>query len=115
MTAYKQELQKPATHEVLNQAPPLVDYNLFTSDQVLVEAIRREGADWAEAKLEQFGQIVGSREVIDWGFKANQNPPVLRTFDRFGNRIDEVDFHPSWYELLNLAVEHELHCLPWSN
>ena len=102
-----------ATHTVLNQPPPLEDVNLFTSDRVLSEALRREGAEWAGSQARTFGEILGRRETISWGFQANENPPALRAFDRNGNRIDEVEFHPAWHALMGLGVEHGLHALPW--
>jgi putative acyl-CoA dehydrogenase len=102
-----------ATHEVLNQAPPLVDYNLFDSDRALVEAVRREGGSWGEPVLRELGRLVGTAEVQAWGFQANQYPPVLRTHDRYGHRIDEVEFHPAWHSLLELACRYGLHSGPW--
>src|SRR5436305_1671931 len=102
-----------ATHTVFNQPPPLEDVNLFTSDRVLAEALRREGAEWAEERARTFGEIGGRRETISWGFQPNEHPPVLRAFDRNGNRIDEVEFHPAWHALMALGVEHGLHALPW--
>ncbi|MFL6259702.1 MAG: isovaleryl-CoA dehydrogenase [Thermoanaerobaculia bacterium] len=102
-----------ATHTVFNQPPPLEDINLFTSDRALTEALRREGAEWAEERARTFGEVVGRRETILWGFQANEHPPVLRTHDRNGNRIDEVEFHPAWHALMGLGVEHGLHALPW--
>ncbi|MBV8550547.1 MAG: isovaleryl-CoA dehydrogenase [Acidobacteriaceae bacterium] len=107
-------LPSAETHEVTNQPPPLVDYNLFERDADLVEAVRREGAEWANAALIEFGKLVGSEEAIRWAFEANENPPVLHTHDRFGNRRDEVKFHPAWHELMRLSLEHGLHCLPWT-
>jgi putative acyl-CoA dehydrogenase len=102
-----------ATHEVTNQALPLEGHNAFESDQVLVEALRREGADWAEDRARELGAICGRPEVLRAGGLANEHPPKLRTHDRFGNRIDEVEFHPAWHDLLGLGVEHGLHALPW--
>ncbi len=102
-----------ATHDVFNQPPPFEGVNLFTADLALVEALRREGAEWAEERARAFGEIVGRRETITWGDQANENPPVLRTHDRQGERIDAVEFHPSWHALMELAVEHGLHSLPW--
>ncbi|MFL6194247.1 MAG: isovaleryl-CoA dehydrogenase [Thermoanaerobaculia bacterium] len=99
--------------EVLNQPPPFEDVNLFTSDPVLAEALRREGAAWAEERVRAFGEIVGRRETIAWGFQANEHPPIARIFDRAGRRIDEVEFHPSWHALMALGVEHGLKSLPW--
>ena len=101
------------THEVLNQAAPLVDYNLFETDPALIEAVEREGAGWAAAELHALGAKVGSEEVIAWGFLANDNPPILHTHDRFGYRIDEVEFHPAWHRLLELSVGAGIAGRPW--
>ncbi len=101
------------THDVLNQAPPLFAYNLFACDPALGEALAREGAGWSRNQVCEFGQRVGSEEAIRWGFEANENPPVLKTHDRYGNRRDEVEFHPSWHKLMGLAVEYGIHSLPW--
>jgi putative acyl-CoA dehydrogenase len=109
------DVRTRATHEVLNQAPPLIDYNLFTTDRVLAEALDREGAAWALPRLQEFGGLVGTEEAIRWGFQANENPPVLRTHDRFGQRIDEVEFHPAWHEVMRLSIAHGLANLPWSD
>lgn len=102
------------THEVLNQPPPIEDYNLFLEDRALREMLSKEGADWASDRLTKFGELMGSRRLYELGFQANRNTPVLRTHDRFGNRIDEVDFHPAYHELMKIGVEAELHCLPWN-
>jgi putative acyl-CoA dehydrogenase len=102
-------------HEVANQPPPLVDYNVFEADTPLVEAVRREGADWAEPRIAAVGALAGSGHVLALGAQANENPPKLRTHDRYGHRVDEVDFHPAWHELLGMAVEHELHSSPWKD
>jgi len=97
----------------VNQPPPLVDYNLFESDAPLRESLEREGASWAHDLVHELGRLAGTEEAIDWGFQANANPPRLRTHDRFGERIDEVEFHPAWHELMKVAVGHGLHALPW--
>ena len=104
----------PATHEVTNQAPPLCDYNLFTTDRVLSEGLDREGAASFRPALDHFGSRAGSAEAGQWGFQANENPPVLRTHDRFGHRVDEIDFHPAWHEWMRLSIENRLASLPWS-
>ncbi|MFN2525933.1 MAG: acyl-CoA dehydrogenase family protein [Actinomycetota bacterium] len=111
----KDELQPGSgrtTHEVLNQAPPLVDYNLFEQNRPLVEAVRREGAEWAEPQLQLLGKHAGG-DPLRWGAEANEHPPVLHTHDRYGHRIDEVDYHPSYHRLLELAIEQGVHALPW--
>jgi putative acyl-CoA dehydrogenase len=101
------------THDVTNQPPPLVGYNTFESDRALSEALQREGAGWAEDMCRQLGDLAGGPQAQAWGLQANVNPPVLKTHDRFGNRIDEVEFHPSWHRLLEVAIETGLHALPW--
>ena len=100
------------THEVLNQPPPLEGYNLFEQDRALVEALEREGAGWARERVSELGRIAGG-EPLTWGVQANTCTPVLHTHDRYGRRIDEVEYHPAWHNLMRLAVQHELHALPW--
>ncbi len=96
-----------------NQSVPLEDYDAFSADRPLVEALSREGADWALERARALGTIAGSAEVLQAGRDANAHKPELRPFDRFGHRIDEVDYHPAYHRLMRLAVEHELHALPW--
>jgi putative acyl-CoA dehydrogenase len=103
-----------ATHEVSNQPPPLLDYDLFVSDRALGEAVAREGGGWAVANLSAFGRRLGRAETIEWGFQANRNPPVLQSFDRFGHRRDAVEFHPAWHSLMALAVADGVHTAPWA-
>ncbi len=104
-----------ATHEVFNQPPPLEGYNPYTADAALREAVSREGAGWAETALVAFGERTGRREVIELGHLANRYPPRLVTHDRFGHRIDEVEFHPAWHELMRIGVQEEIHALPWNH
>jgi len=96
-----------------NQPPPLVDYNVFEADAALRESLEREGGSWAQDLLHELGELAGTQRAIDWGFQANANPPELRTHNRFGDRIDEVEFHPAWHELMKVAIGHGLHALPW--
>ena len=103
----------PPTHEVENQPPPLVDYDVFAHDAALVDGVTREGAGWAAIGLHDLGRLAGSREAVGWGFAANAHPPVLRTHDRYGHRIDEVEYHPAYHELMRTAVERGLHTRPW--
>jgi putative acyl-CoA dehydrogenase len=91
-----------------NQPPPLEGYDLFSENRPLVEALRREGDTAAEDRCAAFGRLCGGRP-LELGRLANEHPPILRTHDRFGERIDEVEFHPAWHELLGLGVEHGLH------
>lgn len=104
----------PATHEVFNQVPDLVPYQA-ADDQALLEGLRREGASWAEDEVRELGARAGGVEAQEWGRLANEYPPVLHTHDRYGNRIDEVEFHPHWHDLMTVAVEHGLHGAPWSD
>jgi putative acyl-CoA dehydrogenase len=96
-----------------NQVPPLTGYNLFLSDPTLAQAVEREGAGWAREQIAELGRLLGTEEAQRWGFEANENKPVLHTHDRFGNRRDEVVFHPSWHNLMRTSVANRLHCLPW--
>lgn len=102
------------THAVFNQAPPLENYNSFTADRALVEGVRREGGDWIIERATAFGQRAGSEDLIRQGFLADRFSPELRTHDRFGNRIDEVEFHPAWHTLMQLGIEADIHALPWN-
>ena len=99
-------------HEVFNQPPPLTGHDVFGGDTPLVEAVRREGAEWAETSLRALGRTAGSEEAIAWGVQANENTPKLKTHDRYGHRIDEVEFHPAWHALMKVAVENGLHAFP---
>ncbi len=102
------------THEVTNQAPPLVDYDVFTADQALREAVLRYDGEGAVAGLASLGARAGSAQAQRWGVEANAHSPVLRTHDRYGNRVDQVEFHPAWHELLEVAVGEGLHAAPWA-
>jgi len=101
--------------EVQNQPPPLEPYNVFASDATLREAVRREGASWAEGELTELGARLGKPETVQLGFDANKFPPQLRTLDRYGHRLDEVEFHPGWHQLLEIALGAGLHSSPWAN
>lgn len=101
--------------EVFNQPPPLEDYNLFEHDTPLKEALNREGGAWAESQVTAFGELMGQAATLRLGELSNRHPPELRIFDRFGHRIDEVEFHPAWHELIRLGIEHENHSLSWTN
>ncbi len=105
-------VERRATHEVLNQPPPLVGYNLFEQDVVLRESVEREGGAWGLEQLSSFGAEVGGRP-LRLGAVADRNPPQLRTHDRYGNRIDQVEFHPAWTELLDLGIRAGIPSLPW--
>jgi len=101
------------THEVFNQASPFADVNLFACDPALREGVEREGAGWAAAGLEQLGARLGSAAVLDLARLANECSPKLVNFDRNGRRIDEIEFHPAWHELMGLLIGNGAHSLPW--
>ncbi|NED94149.1 DNA alkylation response protein [Phytoactinopolyspora alkaliphila] len=101
------------THEVTNQAPPLEDYDVFAADAALVEAFTRYGLDDDRPSLHALGRTAGSAEAQQWARDADTHSPVLHTHDRYGHRVDEVEFHPSWHRLMDTAVGHGLHAYPW--
>src|SRR5438874_348174 len=103
------------THTVFNQPPPLEGVDVFSSNVPLVEGVEREGAGWVRERAAELGRLVGGEPQQSWGRLANENKPVLRTHDRYGHRIDEVEFHPAWHKLMKMGVEHELHSLPWTS
>ena len=103
-----------ATHEVTNQPPALEDYNLFASDTALREGVAREGAGWAIDDLTTFGAKTGSAEMIEAGQLANRHTPELKAFDRFGHRIDKVEFHPAYHKVMAASIRQGLHASPWS-
>ena len=101
------------THEVFNQPPPLGAFNAFEANLPFVESLEREGGGWAREHVSGLGALTGDPEVRELARVANENPPVLRTHDRYGNRMDEVEFHPAWHELLGIAVEREIPSFAW--
>ncbi len=102
------------THEVLNQVPALAGYDV-ADDAALLAALDREGGGWALAELRALGVLAGAASTQDHARLANVSKPVLRTHDARGYRVDEVDFHPSWHELMGTAVSHGLHATPWAD
>ena len=100
------------THEVFNQVPNIVPFD-NSHNPALIEGLHREGAGWAEPEVRELGALAGGSEAQEWGRVANEYPPVLHTHDRYGNRVDEVEFHPYWHRLMDVAVTHGLHGSPW--
>ncbi|HEY9244885.1 MAG TPA: acyl-CoA dehydrogenase family protein, partial [Streptosporangiaceae bacterium] len=101
------------THQVLNQVPPLAGYDV-ADDPALLAAAGREGAGWDTGRLHELGRLAGAADTQEHARLANEHPPVLRTHDARGHRIDEVEFHPSWHVLLGTAVRQGLHAAPWA-
>src|ERR1700735_2088529 len=104
----------PDTHAVTNQVPLLEEHNPASSP-VLIEAWSSEGGQWGLDEVTAIGAISGSRQAQRWGELAQRNRPILRTHDRYGHRIDEVEYDPAYHELMRVAVEHGLHAAPWAD
>ncbi|MBS7664048.1 acyl-CoA dehydrogenase family protein [Pseudomonas lalucatii] len=102
------------THEVFNQVPPLDGANLYRLDLPLQEWTRRYQGDWAEARIDAYGALAGG-ELMAAGFLANENKPVFKSHDRYGHRIDLVEFHPAYHQLMSAAIEHGIPSLPWTD
>ena len=104
--------QRYATHEVTNQPPPLLPYDAYATDLPLRDALKQQGGAWADACLSDFGKCVGN-EMMALGFLANENKPALKPYDRFGHRIDEVEFHPAYHRLMQLGLQHGTANFSW--
>jgi len=104
----------PRTHEVVNQPPPLQGHDVLGTDVVLLDAVRRHGGAEHEQRLRELGRLAGTAMAQAWGTQANAFPPVLRTHDRYGHRVDEVEFHPAWHQLMAVATSQGLHGTPWT-
>jgi putative acyl-CoA dehydrogenase len=102
------------THEVVNQAPPLIGYDV-AADAALLDGVTREGAGWAVDDLHRLGKLAGTAEPQRWADEANRHEPRLLTHDRYGHRIDEVEFHPAWHHLMDVAVTEGLAGAPWAD
>src|SRR4051794_11397757 len=102
-----------ATHEVTNQVPPLAGYDPIAGDTALAEACVRHADVATLESLKALGALAGSEQAQEWGRLANENPPRLKTHDRYGHRVDEVEFHPAWHDLMRTAFEHGLAGAPW--
>jgi putative acyl-CoA dehydrogenase len=103
-----------ATHEVRNQVPPLAGHDPIAGDTALAEACVRHADRPTLESLGELGRLAGSEQAQEWGRLANENPPRLRTHDRYGHRVDEVEFHPAWHELMSVAVGAGLAGAPWA-
>jgi len=103
------------THSVTNQPPPLENINLFELDIALHEGVTREGAAWAVEKIRRFGAQMGTAEMLQHAELANRFPPQLKIFDRYGQRIDEVEFHPSYHTLMHAGLAAGVHSIAWTN
>ena len=102
------------THVVTNQVPPLVDHNPATSP-VLIEALIREGGQWGLDEVTEVGALSGSAQAQRWGDLADRNQPILHTHDRYGHRVDDIEYDPAYHELMRAAIAHGLHASPWAD
>lgn len=102
------------THVVTNQVPALADFNPAASP-VLAEALVREGGGWGADEVADLGALAGSDRAQRWGDLADRHRPVLHTHDRYGHRVDEVEYDPAYHELMSVAVAHGLHAAPWAD
>jgi putative acyl-CoA dehydrogenase len=102
------------THDVANQPPPFENVNLFASDVALQAAVFAAGGEAHAGLLSDFGARAGSAETAEWAMQANENPPQLNAFDRYGRRIDEVDFHPAYHRLMALGLDAGVSSAAWS-
>lgn len=103
------------THEVFNQSPVFENVNLFAADTALREAVEREGAGWACEALENVGASAGSAQTLEWGRLANEYPPKLRAFDQKGRRLDMVEYHPAYHDLMRQSLAYGLHSASWEH
>jgi putative acyl-CoA dehydrogenase len=110
-----QENPMNATHEVLNQSTPFVDRNLYEVDAALRETVARFGADWADSGLQVLGRVLGTADVAELARLANAHPPLLRNYDRSGRRVDDVEFHPAWHDVMRLMIDSGVHADPWAD
>lgn len=104
----------PDLYRTINQSTPLTDYNPYLADDALRQAIHAYDLSWAEPSLCEHGKLVGGTEAIKWGFDANYFKPILRTYDRQGNRIDCVEYHDAYHNLMRLSLEHGTHSDAWN-
>ena len=106
---------KLATHEVTNMPPHLGDQDLWRNDAPLREAVVREGGGWAEEKLAGFGSLAGAADIFEKADQANQNTPQMKAFDRYGMRVNQIDYHPAYHDLMKVAIENEVPSFAWKH
>lgn len=97
-----------------NQVPVLEDYNSFTTNPLLQKILSEYGGSWIQAPATAFGSLMGSRAMQEAGDLANKNIPILKTHDRFGNRLDVVDYHPAYHQMMTAAIQHQVHSITWA-
>ncbi len=110
----KAESVSANTHVVENVAKPLEDFNVFTNDKTLKEAVIREGGEWAVAEISDFGDECGNVDSLNVGMQANKNKPTFESHDRYGNRIDFIEYHPSYHQLMGSSLKNGLGANVWA-
>jgi putative acyl-CoA dehydrogenase len=113
MSAFRPETHLE-THDVTNQPPPFENVNLFETDHTLRDAVEKAGGSVHRDRLAAFGARCGSAEVAEWAMQANKNPPQLRQFDKYGQRLDEVEFHPAYHALMAMGIEAGVSSAAWT-
>ena len=88
---------------------------MWQDDQALREGITREAAGWAESHLASFGKIAGANDTFEKAEQANRFPPEMKTFDRYGMRVNQVTYHPAYHDLMSIAVENEVASFAWNH
>ena len=111
---HRKPLAQLATHKVTNQPPPLPDVNLYTSDAALRDAVEAGGGAEFHSRLAVFGERGGAVQTRKWARQANEHPPRLKSFDRYGRRLDEVEFHPAYHHLMSLGLSNGISGCAWS-
>lgn len=112
MTSFR-PLTQLDTHDVFNQPPVMESLNLFSGDRAFCEAVSKAGGAAHMERLSRYGAKTGSAEVIEWGYEANRQTPTLDNFDRYGQRIDEVRFHPAYHQLMALGLDNGFASVAW--
>ncbi len=108
-------ISKLPTHDVINMPPHMGDQDLWQDDVALREAVAHEGAGWATEKLAKFGEKTGTADMFHKAEMANRNHPELKAYDRYGNRLNMVEYHPAYHDLMTHAIENEVHSFPWTH
>lgn len=112
--SHRAPLSELETHSVTNQATPFEDVNLFEGDHALKDAVSEFGGDLHAEHLSEFGARCGAAETALWSRQANENPPILKSFDRYGHRLDEVEFHPAYHNLMALGLDAGISGSAWA-
>ena len=112
---HRKPLSELATHEVGNQPPPLPEFNLYEADAALRGGVQAGGGAIHYSRLAEFGERCGAVQTREWARQANENPPSLKSFDRYGRRLDEVEFHPAYHRLMALGLANGISGCAWSS